>query len=106
MGIGAAPRLSSRLNLGWMWKPALSPEEVEAMSREVSPSTARAYGLQRVARLWGVSRATVYRHRRRSDDTPRRRPGPVGAMADEDLMREIRKLLTDSPFHGEGHRKL
>src|SRR3954462_3734971 len=23
MGIGAAPRLSSRLNLGWMWKPAL-----------------------------------------------------------------------------------
>jgi putative transposase len=27
-------------------------------------------------------------------------------MADEDLVREIRKLLTDSPFHGEGHRKL
>jgi putative transposase len=76
------------------------------MSREVSPSTARAYGLQRVARLWGVSRATVYRHRRRSDDTPRRRPGPVGAMADEDPMREVRKLLTGSPFHGEGHRKL
>src|SRR3954466_4304856 len=87
-------------------RPPFSPEEVEAMSREVSPSTARAYGLQRVARLWGVSRATVYRHRRRSDDTPRRRPGPVGAMADEDLMREIRKLLTDSPFHGDGHRKL
>jgi putative transposase len=76
------------------------------MSREVSPSTARAYGLQRVARLWGVSRATVYRHRRRSDDTPRRRPGPVGAMADEALVEAIRTLLTDSPFHGEGHRKL
>src|SRR3954466_10073811 len=87
-------------------RPPFSPEEVEAMSREVSPSTARAYGLQRVARLWGASRATVYRPRRRSDDTPRRRPGPVGAMADEDLGREIRKLLTDSPFHGEGHRKL
>jgi putative transposase len=27
-------------------------------------------------------------------------------MADEDLVREIRKLLTDSPFHGKGHRKL
>src|SRR3982750_2645637 len=46
-------------------RPPFSPEEVEAMSREVSPSTAWAYGLQRVARLWGVSRATVYRHRRR-----------------------------------------
>jgi transposase InsO family protein len=76
------------------------------MSRRVSPSTDRAYGLQRVARVWGASRATVYRHRRRSDDTPRRRPGPIGAMADEALVEAIRKLLTDSPFHGEGHRKL
>jgi putative transposase len=76
------------------------------MSRRVPPSTDRAYGLQRVARVWGASRATIYRHRRRSDDTPRRRPGPVGAMADEALVEAIRKLLTDSPFHGEGHRKL
>ena len=76
------------------------------MSRRVSPSTDRAYGLQRVARVWGASRATVYRHRCRSDDTPPRRSGPVGAMADEALVEAIRKLLTDSPFHGEGHRKL
>ena len=34
------------------------------MSRQVSPSTDKIYGLQRVARLWGVSRATLYRHRR------------------------------------------
>src|SRR3954463_15658612 len=27
-------------------------------------------------------------------------------MADEELVRAIRQLLTDSPFHGEGHRKL
>jgi transposase InsO family protein len=27
-------------------------------------------------------------------------------MLDEALVEEIRKLLTDSPFHGEGHRKL
>ena len=76
------------------------------MSRRVSPSTDRAYGLQRVARVWGASRATIYRRRRRSDDTPRRRPGPIGAMADEALVEAIRKLLTDSPSHGEGHRKL
>jgi putative transposase len=76
------------------------------MSRQVSPSTDRAYGLQRVARAWGASRATVYRHRRRSGDASRRRPGPLGAMTDDALVEAIRKLLTDSPFHGEGHREL
>ena len=75
------------------------------MSRQVSPSTNRPYGLQRVARLWGVARATVYRHRR-PDQGERRRPGPVGAMRDDALVEAIRKLLTDSPFHGEGHREL
>jgi transposase InsO family protein len=76
------------------------------MSRRVSPSTDKVYGVERVTRLWGVSRATVYRHRRGSDGAARRRPGPLGAMSDDGLVQEIRKLLTDSPFHGEGHRKL
>src|SRR4051794_15741304 len=76
------------------------------MSRQVSPSTAQVYGLLRVTRLWGVARATVYRHRRPTKVGERKRPGPLGAMADEDLVVAIRQLLTDSPFHGEGHRKL
>ena len=76
------------------------------MSLQVSPSTGRVYGLQRVARLWGLSRATVYRHRRPAEVVERKRPGPRGAMADEDLLAAIRQLLTDSPFHGEGYRKL
>jgi transposase InsO family protein len=75
------------------------------MSRQVSPATERAYGLERVTRVWRVSRATVYRHRRPAAVT-RQRPGPLGAMADEALVAAIRQLLADSPFHGEGHRKL
>jgi transposase InsO family protein len=75
------------------------------MSRQVSPSTAKPYGIERVTRLWGVARATVYRHRR-PDRGERRRPGPLGAMPDAALVGEIRKLLEDSPFHGEGYRKL
>ena len=31
------------------------------MSRTLSPSFARCYGLARVARVWKVSRASVYR---------------------------------------------
>jgi putative transposase len=76
------------------------------MSRQVSPSTDQVYGLQRVTRIWGVSRATIYRHRHHLDDVRCHRPGPLGAMADKDLVVEIRQLLQDSPFHGEGHRKL
>lgn len=76
------------------------------MSRQVSPSTAQVYGLLRVTRLWGVSRATLYRHRHRSAEAVRRRPGPQGAMADEGLVAAIRQLLEGSPFHGEGYRKL
>jgi putative transposase len=76
------------------------------MSRRVSPSTDKPYGIERVTRLWRVSRATVYRHRRPSEGIVRGRPGPRGAMADEDLVGEIRKLPEDSPFHGEGYRKL
>ena len=76
------------------------------MSRQVSPSTDQVYGLQRVTRIWGVSRATIYRHRHLLDDVRRKRPGPLGAMSDKDLVAEIRQLLQDSPFHGEGYRKL
>ena len=76
------------------------------MSRQVSPSTAQVYGLLRVTRLWGVSRATLYRHRRPTKVAERKRSGPRGGMADEDLVVAIRQLVTDSPFHGEGHRKL
>ena len=74
------------------------------MSRQVSPSVGKIYGLQRVTRIWGVSRATIYRHRQ--EPVARTRSGPIGAMPDEDLVRAIRQLLTDSPFHGEGYRKL
>jgi putative transposase len=76
------------------------------MSRQVLPSTDKVYGLQRVTRFWGVARATIYRHRHPTQVVERKRPGPIGAMSDEDLVVAIRQLLTDSPFHGEGYRKL
>jgi hypothetical protein len=81
------------------------------MSRQVSASTGQVYGLLRVTQVWGVSRATVYRHRRPAVAVAvvvvaRKRPGPLGPMSDQGLVTAIRQLLTDSPFHGEGYRKL
>jgi transposase InsO family protein len=76
------------------------------MSRTVSPSTGRPYGLALVCRTWQVARSTVYRHRAPPPTQPPRRPGPVGALADAALAAAIRGVLATSPFHGEGHRKV
>jgi putative transposase len=76
------------------------------MSRTVSPSTNRPYGLLRVTQIWSVSRATVYRQRRHDAPHPRRRPGPVGPLPDAALVDTIQELLAQGPFHGEGYRKI
>jgi hypothetical protein len=34
------------------------------------------------------------------------RPGPVSSISDEELVRLIRQVLADSPFAGEGYRKV
>ena len=76
------------------------------MSDAVSPSTGRAYGVARVATLWGVARATVYRRRGDAPERPRRRPGPSGPRPDAELVTAIRQLLAANEFHGEGYRKI
>ena len=79
------------------------------MSQAVSPGTGRAYGLAKVARVWRLSRATVYRHRATARAaTPARpaRPGPVGACSDAALLEHIRAEILGSRLHGEGYRKI
>src|SRR5215210_3899073 len=66
----------------------------------------------RVCRVAGVSRSAVCEQRRRrslSEPTApaiRRRPGPVGAMRDRELLAAIRREIAESPFVGEGHKKV
>jgi putative transposase len=61
-----------------------------------------------VCRVAGVSRSAACeaRHRRGISEPLRRRPGPVGVMSDRELLGEIRDVLQESPFVGEGHRKV
>ena len=50
------------------------------MSQTLSPSWARCYGMARVARVWKLARASVYRSLKETPpNTIAGRPGPVGA---------------------------
>ena len=69
-------------------------------------STRRAYGVQRICRVWGRARSSVYARRQAPRDCARgHRRGPVGAAPDDVLVGHIRRVLEASPFHGEGYRK-
>ena len=70
-----------------------------------SISARRAYGVQRVCRVWGRARSSVYVRRHATRSRASRRRGPVGAATDEVLVGHIRRVLEASPFHGEGYRK-
>jgi putative transposase len=83
------------------------------MSRTHSTSTHRPFGMSRVCRIWGVPRATVYRHLGLLGDTgaanaqrPPKRRGPSGACSDAELLTHIQAVIAASPFSGEGYRKI
>jgi transposase InsO family protein len=67
--------------------------------------------MQRACRIFGMARSTAYYLEARGAIPPGQRPvpkrrGPVGAATDEELVAPIRRALAESPFHGEGHRKV
>lgn len=77
------------------------------MSRAISPSSSKPYGLERVCSVWRVSRATVYRRRR--PPSPLRlvgKRGPKTQVSDEELLALIREDLATTEWVGEGHRKV
>lgn len=92
-------------------RPPFCVEEAGHLSRSASPSTGKRYGLQRVCRVFGLARSTAYYLKARQAVPPERRPspkkrGPLGAGPDSDLIGHIRRVLAESPFTGEGYRKV
>jgi putative transposase len=76
------------------------------LSQCLSPSTGKAYGLARVCRVCMTPRSTVYFHRQSPSETGRVHRGSDGPCKDAELVERIRTVLTGSPFHGEGYRKV
>lgn len=77
------------------------------MSHKTSPSIKKPYGLKRVCQTWKVPRSTVYDHRKRkASQILKHRPGPKPKISNEEVLSLIRQDIKNSPFHGEGHRKI
>lgn len=78
------------------------------MSREASPTTGKAYGVQRVCAACQFPRSTLYAQERRAatPEPPVGRRGPKPVFSDAQLLERIKADLEASPFSGEGHRKV
>jgi len=79
------------------------------MGRTRSPRAGCLYGLKRVCHVWDVSRSTFYSRKKRAtreEDSERKKPGPKPVINDSELLGLIKQDIADSPFNGEGHRKV
>ena len=76
------------------------------MSRQRSPATGRQYPLTMVCAIYRVPRATVYAQMAVPVDARPGKRGPRTSGTDDDLVAAIRTVLAETPFHGEGHRKV
>lgn len=77
------------------------------MSQIASASTKKNYGLALVCRVWSRPRFTVYWRRRSAvEAAPAKRRGPQGGHSDAALVEHIKAEIRESPFHGEGYRKV
>ena len=76
------------------------------MSHTVSPSSKHPYGVARVTSVWNLVRSSFYaaRQRQLQPQDPKKR-GPK-VHSDEELVGEIRRLLAEPVFTGEGYRKI
>ena len=75
----------------------------------MSPGTGRLYPLTMICEVWRVGRSTVYAARDREESggpAGLKKRGPKTKLSDEELVEEIRQVLKESDFLGEGHRKV
>lgn len=74
----------------------------------MSPASGERYPLTTICEVWRVPRSTVYAVRDRGlrEPPPPKKRGPKTELSDAALVKEIREVLKESDFLGEGHRKV
>ena len=77
------------------------------MTVKESPSSQQCYGISKVCQALELPRSTFY-HRKKSveKEEPLKKRGPKTAYTDSLLEEKIKHDLENSPWKGEGHRKV
>jgi putative transposase len=73
------------------------------MSEKISPETQLRYGVQMVCKAWGFPRSSFY-HEQKAKVKNQRGKEPL--VQDQELLGAIHECIKESPFSGEGHRKI
>lgn len=81
------------------------------MSAVRSPAVEMVYGIGRVCSAWEQPRSTYYEQTARQNapvvaSGPKRKRGPKTEVSDDDLLSAICSAIEESPFEGEGYRKI
>ena len=73
------------------------------MSEKISPRTQLKYGIQMVCKAWRFPRSSFY-HEQKGKEKQQRGKEPL--VPDQELLGAIHECIKESPFSGEGHRKI
>jgi len=78
------------------------------MSRTCSPHSGKPYGIKRICQVAGYPRSSFYAQGacHAGERRALNKRGPRCEISDLELLGYIRRDLQQSPFHGEGHRKV
>lgn len=81
------------------------------MSAVRSPAANLVYGIERVCSAWEQPRSTYYARLARASapivsSGPKQKRGPKTELSDDDLLESICQAIENSPFEGEGYRKI
>lgn len=81
------------------------------MSTAISWLTGARYGIKRVCEAWEQPRSTYYARMTRiahpaPTTTPKQKRGPKTVLSDDALLTAIHQAIQQSPFSGEGYRKI
>ncbi|MDQ3309075.1 MAG: IS3 family transposase [Gemmatimonadota bacterium] len=76
----------------------------------MSPATGTRYPMTLICSIWRVARSSVYACWKQmpagASQPQARKRGPKTRISDAELVEEIRAVLKESPFLGEGHKKV